>query len=198
ILLSGGVDGGTTSHVAELAELIGAADPRPRLGASYRLPVVFAGNKDARQPVQDTLAAKTALSCVDNLRPTLDSENLGPARDQIHELFMEHVMAQAPGYDKLRSWTSAPVMPTPGAVGLIIETIARERKLSVMGVDIGGATTDVFSVFKGVFNRTVSANLGMSYSISNVLASTGLQNLLPWVPFAITHTHPTHPSQIQL
>ena len=94
-------------------------------------------------------------------------------------------MAQAPGYDKLRSWTSAPVMPTPGAVGLIIETIARERKLSVMGVDIGGATTDVFSVFRGVFNRTVSANLGMSYSISNVLASTGLQNVLRWVPFDI-------------
>src|SRR5262245_11721048 len=185
ILLSGGVDGGTTSHVAELAELIGAADPRPRLGASYRLPVVYAGNKDARGAVETALKAKTELSTVDNLRPTLDSENLGPARDQIHELFMEHVMAQAPGYDKLRSWTSAPVMPTPGAVGLIIETIARERKLSVMGVDIGGATTDVFSVFRGVFNRTVSANLGMSYSISNVLASTGLQNVLRWVPFDI-------------
>ena len=39
---------------------------------------------------------------VDNLRPTLDQENLGPARDQIHDLFMEHVMAQAPGYDKLK------------------------------------------------------------------------------------------------
>ena len=185
ILLSGGVDGGTTSHVAELAELIGAADPRPRLGASYRLPVVYAGNRDARSAVETALRAKTELSTVDNLRPTLDSENLGPARDQIHELFMEHVMAQAPGYDKLRSWTSAPVMPTPGAVGLIIETIARERNLSVMGVDIGGATTDVFSVFRGVFNRTVSANLGMSYSISNVLASTGLQNVLRWVPFDI-------------
>jgi hypothetical protein len=29
-------------------------------------------------------------------------------------------------------------------------------------VDIGGATTDVFSVYDGVFNRTVSANLSMS------------------------------------
>jgi uncharacterized protein (TIGR01319 family) len=185
ILLSGGVDGGTTSHVAELAELIAAADPKPRLGASYRLPVVYAGNKDAREAVKDALAGKTELSVVDNLRPTLDEEQLGPARDKIHDLFMEHVMAQAPGYDKLRSWTSAPVMPTPGAVGEIIRTIARERGISVMGVDIGGATTDVFSVFRGVFNRTVSANLGMSYSVSNVLASTGLENVLRWVPFDI-------------
>jgi hypothetical protein len=36
-----------------------------------------------------------------------------------------------------------------------------------------------------VFNRTVSANLGMSYSISNVLAETGLPNILRWVPFEI-------------
>jgi len=185
ILLSGGVDGGTTSHVAELAELVGAADPRPRLGASYQLPVVFAGNVDAREAVRVTLADKTALSVVDNLRPTLERENLGPARDCIHELFMEHVMAQAPGYGKLRSWTSAPVMPTPGAVGEIIRTIARQQGLCVMGVDIGGATTDVFSVFDDTFNRTVSANLGMSYSVSNVMASAGLQNVLRWVPFAI-------------
>jgi uncharacterized protein (TIGR01319 family) len=185
ILLSGGVDGGTMSHVAELAELIGAADPRPRLGAGYRLPVVYAGNRDAAGAVRDALDDKTALSVVDNLRPTLEQENLGPARDQIHDLFMEHVMAQAPGYDKLLAWTSAPVMPTPGAVGLIIQTIARQRGISVLGVDIGGATTDVFSVFGGVFNRTVSANYGMSYSISNVLAQTGLRNVLRWVPFDI-------------
>jgi uncharacterized protein (TIGR01319 family) len=185
ILLSGGVDGGTTSHVAELAELIGAADPKPRLGSSYELPVVFAGNVDARPAVDDAIGEKTALSMVDNLRPTLDEENLDPARDQIHDLFMEHVMAQAPGYDKLKSWTSAPVMPTPGAVGRIIQTIAQQRGISVIGVDIGGATTDVFSVFQGKFNRTVSANLGMSYSISNVMASAGLDNVLRWVPFDI-------------
>lgn len=185
ILLSGGVDGGTTSHVAELAELISAADPRPRLGASYELPVVFAGNVEAREAVKDALLEKTALSVVDNLRPTLDEENLDPARDQIHDLFMEHVMAQAPGYDKLKSWTSAPVMPTPGAVGAIITTVAEQRKLEVIGVDIGGATTDVFSVFQGKFNRTVSANLGMSYSISNVMAQAGLANVMRWVPFDI-------------
>jgi MutL protein len=55
----------------------------------------------------------------------------------------------------------------------------------VVGVDIGGATTDVFSVFEGVFNRTVSANLGMSYSVSNVMAEAGIGNILRWVPFDV-------------
>lgn len=183
ILLSGGIDGGTISHVAELAELIAAADPKPRFGLGFKLPVIYAGNKDARDAIQKALGDKSSLYIVDNIRPVLEKENLGPARHEIHNLFMEHVMAQAPGYGKLMSWTPVPIMPTPGAVGAIIQTIADQEKIEVVGVDIGGATTDIFSVFQGVFNRTVSANLGMSYSISNVLAEAGLANIMRWVPF---------------
>ncbi len=190
ILLSGGIDGGTVTHVAEMAELIAAADPKPRFGTSYRLPVIYAGNKDAREIITKTLEDKTALLIKDNLRPVLERENLTPARDAIHDVFMEHVMAHAPGYKKLMAMAhEVPIMPTPGAVGLMIQSLAKAEHIAAVGVDIGGATTDVFSVFfdKGtgndVFNRTVSANLGMSYSISNVLAEAGIANIMRWVPF---------------
>jgi len=183
ILLSGGVNGGTKTHVVELAELIAAADPKPRLGLGYRLPVIYAGNVDARPEIKLCLNEKTDLSLVENLRPVLEKENLNPAREKIHDLFLEHVMAQAPGYGKLLTWVDADIMPTPGAVGNILKTIAEKQNINAVGVDIGGATTDVFSVFGGIFNRTVSANLGMSYSISNVLAETGLANVVRWLPF---------------
>ena len=190
VLLSGGIDGGTTSHVVELAEIIEAANPKPRLGVTYELPVIYAGNKDASEIVGERLSDKMALEVVDNLRPVLERENLMPTRLKIQDQFLEHVMAHAPGYRKLISWTDAPIMPTPGAVGAIMQTIAARQNIEVVGVDIGGATTDVFSVFKNqegeaIFNRTVSANLGMSYSISNVLAEAGMENVLRWVPFDI-------------
>ena len=185
ILLSGGTDGGTVTHVVEMAEYIAAAEPRPRLGMSYNLPLIYAGNKEARGRISEILGKKTALTITDNLRPTMERENLVPARNKIHDLFLEHVMAQAPGYRKLIEWAGAPIMPTPAAVGLIMETIAKKQGINLIGVDIGGATTDVFSIFHGVFNRTVSANLGMSYSISNVLAESGLENIMRWVPFSI-------------
>ena len=182
ILLSGGVDGGTTTHVVQIAELIAPAKPRPRFGGEYTLPVIFAGNKDAAPFVREVIKDGFTLTVVDNLRPVLERENLAPARDAIHDLFLEHVMAHAPGYDKLMTWTDAPIMPTPAAVGNILQTIASRQRINVVGVDIGGATTDVFSVFDGVFNRTVSANLGMSYSIANVCAEAGMSNILRWVP----------------
>jgi uncharacterized protein (TIGR01319 family) len=190
ILLSGGTDGGDVRRVAEMAEMLAAADPRARLGAGYQLPVIYAGNRDASDLVRRLLEPHTTLTAVPNLRPSLERENLSPARDAIHELFMEHVMAHAPGYRKLMSWTPVPIMPTPGAMGLIIEKVARRDRLAVLGVDIGGATTDVFSVFRPpdgepAFHRTVSANLGMSYSIANVMAEAGLENILRWVPFEV-------------
>ena len=185
ILLSGGIDGGTTKHVIELAEILAAANPQPRLGQDYKLPVIYAGNKKATSDIERTLGKLTDLDVTENIRPVLEQENLKPSRDKIHDLFMEHVMQQAPGYKKLMSWTDAPIMPTPGAVGALIEMVAKKENISVVGVDIGGATTDIFSVFQEQFNRTVSANLGMSYSICNVLAEASLPNVLRWVPFDI-------------
>ena len=185
ILLSGGVDGGTTKHVVELAEILAAANPQPRLGQDYKLPVIYAGNNKATSDIEKTLSDLTDLDVTENIRPVLEKENLKPSRDKIHDLFMEHVMQQAPGYKKLMSWTDAPIMPTPGAVGALIEMVAKKENISVVGVDIGGATTDIFSVFQEQFNRTVSANLGMSYSICNVLAEASLSNVLRWVPFNI-------------
>ena len=183
ILMAGGTDGGTRKHVVAIAELLRAAQPRPRLGTGYDLPVIYAGNVEVRAEIEKMLGGKVALQFVDNLRPTLEEERLAPARDAIHEIFMEHVMAQAPGYGRLMTWTDVPIMPTPGAMGLIIKALADRDQVNVVGVDIGGATTDVFSVFDGIFNRTVSANLGMSYSVSNVLAEAGIGDIQRWVPF---------------
>ena len=192
ILLSGGIDGGTTKHVVELAEILAAANPQPRLGKNYKLPVIYAGNKKATPDIKETLGQLTDLDVTENIRPVLEQENLKPSRDKIHDLFMEHVMQQAPGYKKLMSWTDAPIMPTPGAVGALIEMVAQKENISVVGVDIGGATTDIFSVFQKQFNRTVSANLGMSYSICNVLAEATLPNVLRWVPFDINQKELTN------
>lgn len=185
ILLSGGTDGGTVTHVIELAEYIGAADPRPRLGQTYKLPVLYAGNVDARERIKEVLGEKMDLTITENLRPTLERENLLPARHKIQDLFLDHVMAQAPGYKKLMGMVHTEIMPTPGAVGVIMQKVAKRENIKVVGVDIGGATTDVFSVFGEVFNRTVSANYGMSYSISNVLADAKLENVMRWLSFEL-------------
>jgi len=185
ILLAGGTDGGEVAHVMEIAELINAAEPKPRLGTGYQLPLVYAGNKALRPRIEKLMKERFALSIVDNIRPVLEMENTEPARNAIHELFMEHVMSHAPGYTKLMKWTSVPIMPTPAGEGLAMRLIASSLKMNVLGVGLGGATTNVYSIVNDRFVRSVSANLGMSYSVANVMKSAGLHNIVRWLPFKI-------------
>ena len=113
VLLAGGTDGGTVSHVVELAEYIGAADPKPRFGSGFKLPVIYGGNKDARVEVKQCWVKDRTHA--DRKYPTYSGkENLGPARQVIHDLFLEHVMAQAPGYSKLMDWTHVLSCQLPG------------------------------------------------------------------------------------
>lgn len=193
VLVTGGIDGGAKQPIVEIAEILAAASPRPRFGDTLQLPVIYAGNKDAAPQVAEILKPIAHIETVENIRPNLETENLRPARDAIHEFFLKHVMSHAPGYGNLLAWTPIAVMPTPAAVGEMVLDLATRRKIQVLAVDIGGATTDVFSVFEDprtqspAFNRTVSANLGMSYSVANVLIESGCENIARWLPFALSH-----------
>src|SRR5437588_10949710 len=55
LLMAGGTDGGTVSHLVDLAEMILSADPRPRLGVGARIPIIYAGNRDAQKAVQELI-----------------------------------------------------------------------------------------------------------------------------------------------
>jgi len=183
VLLAGGTDGGNIKDVIEMAEILKAARPKPRFGVTYKLPIVYAGNKFARDQIKELFEEVFALTIVDNIRPTLEEENTEPARRSIHELFMEHVMAHAPGYDKLMKWTDVPIMPTPAGEGMMMQLIANVFNCNTLGVGLGGATTNIYSIYDGKFVRSVSANLGMSYSICNVMKEAGIENIMRWLPF---------------
>lgn len=187
VLLAGGTDGGATAYAIEVAELLLQARPRPRFGATIKVPVIFAGNAAIATEITELLSPIADVSTVANVRATLDDEQIAPARDAVHELFLSHVMSHAPGYGKLLAWSPFPILPTPAAAGDMVQRYAISKGISALCADIGGATTDVFSVFpddegKPVFNRTVSANVGMSYSVGNVLKEAGIDNIARWLP----------------
>lgn len=191
ILLVGGVDGGAKHFALKLAEILRAAAPKPRFGASLKLPVIFAGNKDVYPQVQEILKEVADIFFASNVRPEILTENIHEAREVIHELFLTHVMSHSPGYEKLIKATPEPILPTPSAVGDMVQVYAKNTKKNLLCVDIGGATTDIFSCIfdsENVFNfhRSVSANFGMSYSIGNVLVKAGVRNIKRWLNFDIS------------
>ncbi len=185
ILMAGGVNGGAVSPLLRLGEILQMAKPSPKFGKKNEIPLVFAGNEAAQPLISSLFNKQFELYLIDNIRPTMQDENLQPAREKIHKLFMENVMEQAPGYSQLKQCVADDIIPTPLGVIKSLQLLSKEKEENIMSVDIGGATTDIFSNILGSYFRTVSANYGMSYSISNVMKDTGLENLSKWIPAEI-------------
>ena len=185
VLLTGGTDGGASAQVIAMAELLAAADLRPRWGDG-RLPVVFAGNREVAPDVVAALGDGAEVAVAANVRPDLENESPGPVRRVLHEVFLRHVMARAPGYPQLQRLCTAPVLPTPAAFGEALDLLVHGQGGDAVAVDLGGATCDVFSVRGGEVYRSVSANLGLSFSLGAVCQRAGYSAVARWLPFAIT------------
>lgn len=182
-LLAGGVDGGAEKQVLEMAGQVNAADIKPRFGSEYKLPVIYAGNVEMREEVEGTLSKERyATKLVENVRPVIDRENLGPAREGIYDAYMEHVIVHSPGYEKLSGWVDEPIMPSQAAIGRLLYAYALKRDVNLVAVDVGGATTDVYSVFNGTFNRSLNADIGLTYGIGNIMKTVGVEGIARWVP----------------
>jgi len=183
MLMAGGTDGGAVAQVLEMAGLVNTADVKPRFGREYQLPFIYAGNVEIRDQVKKVLGEEHyATRMVENVRPVISKENLGPAREGIYDAYMEHVIVHSPGYDELIRWSEEPLLPTQAAVGKILYAYAEARAMNLIGVDVGGETTDVYSVFNGIFNRSLNADIGITYGVMNIVKETGLGNVMRWLP----------------
>ena len=185
ICIVGGTDGGATTALADLARVVTLACSR--LEEEKRPVVIFAGNADMRLEVAQIIGEEAHLKVVDNVRPTLDVENLSPLREEIETIHRERKMAGLPGLAVLNAWNPQAIMTTAQAQSRVIEYLARKYgpQKGVLGVDIGGATTVVTVQLDGLTQQIIRTDLGTSYSVERVLDQVEMDDILRWVPFSI-------------
>lgn len=189
ILLAGGTDGGDRESVLENAEII--------IRVKSKAMVVVACNKDAQAEVAARFdEAGIPYVRVPNIMPTIHELNIKPAREAIHTQFIKQI-TKAKGLDRLQAiLADKTVMPTPGAVLLASELLAKgtyeqEGIGGLILVDIGGATTDIHSALPELENlkleerglvinnekqfsyRTVEGNLGLRVSATGIPEAVG-------------------------
>jgi hypothetical protein len=181
VFIVGGTDGGATAPVADIAEVVALACSI--LDGATRPQIVFAGNKEARPLVAEILGGKGELRAVDNVRPALDVENIAAAQEEMDTLYRERKVARIPGFGGLSAWSSVAVLPAARAFGYLIQYLARQYGLNVVGVDIGGATVTVAAVIDGHFTSLSRSDLGLSHNVARVSTEAGLENILRWLPF---------------
>ncbi|QLY40537.1 MutL protein [Hujiaoplasma nucleasis] len=182
ILLSGGADGGNRENVIYNAQLLGEA--------GVDIPIIYAGNKSAEDNIIDIFDKYHLDGYIcDNVMPKINKLNPKCARNKIRELFLKKII-EAKGIKKIESDIDKVILPTPNAVlqaaELLSEGYLEEKGLGdLVLVDIGGATTDLYSmcfatnrsdvVLHGLeepyAKRTVEGDLGMRYSAPGIVKS---------------------------
>lgn len=184
VLLVGGTDGGNSEVLLHNARRLA----RSRVGA----PIVVAGNVEARDAVVAELEATGRSSVLaDNVLPRIGVVEPASARAAIREVFLRHVIG-GKGLSRGPLFGSLVRAATPDAVLTGVETVAAVTGSDVMVIDIGGATTDVYSVItpegedatlrKEVVARlwharTVEGDLGMRWSAPGVLEAASIEAL---------------------
>lgn len=186
-LLVGGTDGGNTETILHNARMLAALEPE--------FPVVIAGNRTAARECARILSRFETYICP-NVMPKFGVLNIEPTQKQIREIFL-HKIIQAKGLSQAAALLSDIMMPTPSAVLQAMELLAQgcEGECGIgdlIAVDVGGATTDVYSmadgmpeamntVFKGIpepfAKRTVEGDIGMRYSIHGIVEAAGLDRV---------------------
>lgn len=178
ILFTGGTDGGETSY--------GLANARALAESNLDCAMIYAGNRDIQDDVQAILAHKE-LTIVENVLPDLDHPHPHAAREAICDIFLQRIV-KGKGLDVIVNETGEKPMPTPWTVYELVKAISHydSEWQEFMLIDMGGATTDVYSacsnsltpdtVHHGVpepfIKRTVEGDLGMRVSAMVVGEST--------------------------
>jgi conserved hypothetical protein len=187
ILLCGGTDGGNKEVIIANAKHLATI--------KRNFSVIVAGNKCASSQIEHILhEAGKDYVITDNVMPTFNVLRIDPAKKSIKDLFIKKII-EAKGLSAVQQMASGDVIPTPLAVMSACELLSRGTNRTngigeLIAVDLGGATTDVYSMADGkpVMNnilekglpepfskRTVEGDLGMRYSLTSLVEEMGIE-----------------------
>ena len=189
VWIAGGTDGGSREPVHDLVETIALActlvnnPPRPT--------IVYAGNAELRSEIVELIGEEVELEVVDNIRPTLDVENLATAQSALQSAYVQRKLQRLPGIGNLIRWSAAPMLPTAQALGYLVLYLERlyESGKGVLCADVGSATTTVAASFPDAMEHghqpslQVAADLGVGYGAPELLRRVGVEAIENWLPF---------------
>lgn len=179
VVMVGGTEGGAVQAIGALADAVALASKL--LERERRPELVYAGNVNARAPIAEKAAGLINFHPVDNIRPRLDVEQAGPLVEELETLYVDRKMARLPGFGRLSAWSPISVMPGPRSFGQVIQFVAEQYGLNVLGVDVGSSQTVLASVLNGEFVLTVGSGWGVGVGAGRVVRDAPLSAISRWV-----------------
>lgn len=184
LLLCGGYEGGNKKHILRNAETLSRS--------GLNIPIIYAGNSDVTRDVRRMFTSRSKECFIaENIIPHVGTLNIEPTVGIIRDLFMNRI-TNMKGVGQVKSLLDGPIIPTPASVLEAGELLFNGTQNNpgigpYLMVDIGGATTDIYSFvenrnYEGAkqvgspepdAKRTVEGDMGMRESSICLLKEVG-------------------------
>src|SRR6185503_6788872 len=187
VILTGGTDGGASRSILRMLEAVGLA--------CYLMPmekrpmVLYAGNQNLANDVQELLGGHAGkLEISHNVRPSLETEDLGAASRELAGLVTKLRQRQIKGVDELYMWSGGNLLPTAYAQGRMIRFLSRlyESTRGLLSVNVGASATSVAAGFGGELTLGTYPQFGLGESLGGLLQFTELDDIMRWLPLDIS------------
>ena len=180
IVLTGGTDGGASRSVQKMLDSIGLTCYL--LPSGKRPAVLFAGNNMLTEDVKKLMADLTpALHFSPNVRPSLETEDLDPAMNELAHMFVGIRKGQVGGVDELESWSDGHLLPTSYAAGRMIRFLSSGATGGVLGVDLGASSASVAAGMNGELSLHTYPQFGLGENLAALLKSQDIENFERWL-----------------
>jgi hypothetical protein len=146
--------------------------------------VVYAGNQQLGALVQDLLGDQHTVALTSNVRPSIEHEDLAPARLRLNEVIDEVRAARVSGFDELHKWSGGHLMLSAEAFGRVVRYLSQiySPDKGVLGIDLGSSQTTIAAAFDGALHVSVQSDIGMGTSSTGVLDHGGVAEIMHWLP----------------
>jgi hypothetical protein len=187
VILAGGTDGGASRSIQKMLEAVGLA--------CYLMPiekrpmVLYAGNQKLGNEVKEMLGGHVGkLEISYNVRPSLETEDLEPARHELAALLMKLRERQIKGVDELNVWSAGRLLPTAYAQGRIIRFLSKlyESTRGLLSVNVGATATSVAAGLNGELTLGVYPQYGLGENLYGLLQQTDINNIMRWLQLDIS------------
>jgi len=179
VMIAGGTDYGSQGAVLQLADTVAIATRLMREGT--RPDILFIGNAVLHDRVKELFAGICEVFVTENVRPSLQEENLSSARRLLARVYEHGRLGNMPGYSELAQWSTNGVAPNATALGNLIRHISEASgNAAILGVDIGSATTTIAAAIGDDLAITVRADLGVGHSAA--YHTNAIAGLMRWLP----------------
>ncbi len=183
VIIAGGTDFGSQGAVLQLADTVAIAARRMRDGTHPE--ILYIGNAALHDRVKELFAGVCEVAVTENVRPSLQEENLASPRRLLARVYEHGRLGNMPGYGELAQWSTNGVAPNSAALGNLIRHISEaSNNAAILGADIGSATTTLAAAIGDDLAITVRADLGVGHSAGSQFSAG--ERLSRWLPEKFT------------